>query len=68
MPKVEEIIVVTYSHHFWAYGRVPALGFMQPVLTDGVDGGPATFTLDLNSSTWIDSLPTRATPTSLLTR
>ena len=59
--QVEEIIVVTYNDHLdWAYGRVPALGFTQPVLTDGVDGGPATFTLDPNNSTWIDNSDTRA--------
>ena len=60
-PQDEEVVVVTYDSHLdWAYGRAPALGFTQPVLTDGVDGGPATFTLDPNNSTWIDNSDTRA--------
>ena len=55
-PQDEEVVVVTYDSHLdWAYGRVPALGFTQPVLGDGVGGGPATFTLDPDNSFWIDN-------------
>ncbi len=55
-PQDEEVVVVTYDSHLdWAYGRAPALGFTQPVLGDGVGGGPATFTLDPDNSFWIDN-------------
>ncbi len=58
---VEEIIQVTYDSHLdWAWGRVPTLAFTEPLLTDGVDEGPATFTLKPDDSFWIDNSDTRA--------